>query len=107
MYVKAFKNNKSLYLIHKVCPYCGETNEKVVTHCDGCGKYIVFHYGDDVCLNCGYMGRMKNKYELRFDGLIGFLLFGGLFCPPHRGAVIGKICRKCKRELRESDYEIT
>jgi ribosomal protein L32 len=105
MHIKTFKNNKSPYLIHKVCPYCGEANEKSAIRCDACGKYIIFHYGDDVCLNCGHMGRMKKKYELKRDPLIG-LFFGGTLLPTHRGAVIGKICKKCKREIRDSDYEI-
>lgn len=106
MHIKAFKNNKSPYLAHKVCPHCGETNEKSAIHCGGCGKNIVFRYGDDVCLNCGHMGRMKKKYALKYDGLIGLLFLGGTILPTHRGAMIGKICRKCKREIRESDYEI-
>ena len=105
MHNKTFKNNPSEFLIHKVCPYCGETNKKSATNCESCGKSLLFCFGDDVCLNCGYTGKMKKKYEMKYGGLTGLLLLGSIV-PTHRGKVIAKICKKCKRELRESDYEL-
>ena len=88
-------------LNHKVCPYCKEINDTSNLDCQNCYRCIVFKYGENVCLNCGHTGRTK-VYHSPWKQF-GYSMFSSWpsFWFTDRSQ---RICRNCKRLMRETDY---
>ena len=83
----------------KVCPKCKNKNFKNARICVNCSNSFDYNYGDDVCLSCGYTGRMK-RYS---SGWFFKNAFAYLYIFSKRK--YQKVCRNCNRLIRPSDYE--
>jgi len=90
-------------LVHKTCPSCEAVNDKAADRCESCDCLFDYKFGSDVCLNCGYKGKMKSyramAYRRQFWPL-GLMLLFYLFTPG------GKVCKRCNRLIRKEDYSL-
>jgi|GEM_PF-4996218 len=100
-YKYRLKNKDRPYLVHKTCPECETVNDKSVKFCESCGTEFNYKYRSGICLNCGYKGGTKsygstgNIFNLILFGPFIWLLF----------YVSGKVCKRCNRLIRASDYK--
>lgn len=89
-------------LVHKTCPNCEAVNDKAADRCESCDSLFDYQFGSDVCLNCGYKGKMKSYRAMSYRRVFWpFDLFSWLLFAPN-----GKVCKRCNRLIRKEDYSL-
>ena len=100
--------HRSRILKKKVCPYCDTLNDINSVQCKKCDKAVNRDQKNVVCHHCGTIGKMQYYREntefvvtlclwalLTFPALIYYLLY-----------YKRRICKKCGRMTRGSDYRL-